>query len=106
MDGSIGLVGKLMCEECDAFLGKPHKDTCSKKGRLVENADATEKFTTVDHAEREDPLIGIDVDTAELLLRSLIPPEVAGDDDAEKLRSLREGLEQFVAASREAQGSS
>ncbi len=84
-----------MCEECDAFLGKPHKDTCSKSGRLVEMGDATEKFTTIQHADQEDPMLGIDLDTAKLLLRSLIPPEVAGDD-ADQLKALREGLEQFV----------
>lgn len=100
--GGINLVGKMMCEECDAFLGKPHRDSCSKAGRLVENADATEKFTTVERADMEEPLIGLDRETCELILRSLIPPEVA-EDDAEKLGGLRDGLEQFVAAAKEAE---
>lgn len=99
----INLVGKMMCEECDAFLGKAHRGTCSKAGRLVENADATEKFTTVERADLEEPLLGLDRETCELILRSLIPPEVA-EGDAEKLRGLRSGLEQFVAAALEAEG--
>jgi hypothetical protein len=97
---SINLVGEQMCEECDAFLGKPHKDTCSKKGRLVEMADATEKFTTVEHAQQENPILGIDQETAGLILRSMLPaePEIVGED-AEKLKALRVGLEAFVGGS-------
>lgn len=86
-----------MCKECDAFLGKPHKEGCSKHGRLVEMGDATKKFTTIEHADAEDPMVSIDVETAELILRSLIPPEIA-DQDADKLKALRTGLEKFVAS--------
>lgn len=98
MESSINLVGKMMCEECDAFLGKPHKDTCSKAGRLVENADATEKFTTVEHADAEEPLVGIDPDTAEMILKHLNIPD--GDPDHDKLVALSDGLEKFVEGSR------
>lgn len=98
MESSINLVGKMMCEECDAFLGKPHKDTCSKSGRLVENADATEKFTTVEHADAEEPLIGIDPETADLILKHL---EIKDNDpDHDRLVALQEGLEKFVEAAK------
>jgi hypothetical protein len=97
---SIVLVGEMMCEECDAFLGKPHRDSCSKAGRLVENTDATEKFTTVERADKEEPMVGLNRETVELILRSMIPPEVA-EDDGENLRKLRTALEQFVASALE-----
>lgn len=103
---AISLTPQMMCDECDAFLGKPHKEGCSKHGRLVENADAVEKMASVEEVERQNPMVGIDRDTAELLLRSLIPPEVAEGEDAEKLKSLREGLETFVAAAKEVEGGS
>ena len=52
--GSMALVGADMCEECEAFLGHPHKEGCSKHGRIVEQADATWKMTTVEgHMEAE-----------------------------------------------------
>jgi hypothetical protein len=104
MTDSIDLVGRQMCEECEAFLGKPHQEGCSKHGRLVEMADATEKFTTVERANAEEPLIGLNADTVELLLRSMIPPEVAGDD-AEELKALRQGFETFVTEARESERS-
>lgn len=106
MDGSINLVGQQMCEECDAFLGKPHKEGCSKHGRLVENADATEKFTTVEHADREEPLLGIDPEGAEMLVKWLGEMDLEDPAEAERCRKMRGGLETFVAAAREVQGSS
>lgn len=94
MEGEvISLVGQQMCEFCNAFLGKPHKDECSKKGRLVEMADATEKFTTVEHANEEDPLLGIDVKTAKLIADNL---GAASDGESEDLQALREGLRKFI----------
>jgi hypothetical protein len=97
---SIALVGRDMCEECDGFLGKPHREGCSLKPGVVQPEQTVEKFTTVERAEQEDPLIGLDRQTVELLLRSMIPPEVAEGDEAE-LRQLRAGLETFVAAAQE-----
>lgn len=92
---SINLVGRQMCEECDAFLGKAHREGCSKHGRLLEMADATEKFTTVEHAEAEEPLLGIDPATAQLILDNLGEPD---EGESEDLQALRRGLTEFVAA--------
>jgi len=103
---SINLVGRMMCEECDAFLGKAHKDTCSKKGRLVENADATEKFTTVEHADREEPLLGIDPEGAEMLVKWLGELDLDDPDEIEKCQAMIGGLSTFAAAAREIQGTS
>jgi len=91
----INLVGRQVCEECDAFLGKPHKDTCSKADRLVEMGDATEKFTTVEHAQAEEPLIGLNVETVELILDHLTTHDT--DSDFEKVVALTEGLRSFVS---------
>lgn len=100
MEGSIEMVGRQMCDECDAFLGKPHAEDCSKSG-LVEMTDATEKFTTPERAAIEDgPMLVLDAEGVELVLRSLIPPTVAGDD-AEDLANLREALQAFLDAARE-----
>lgn len=101
MEGRIGLVGKMMCEECDAFLGKPHREGCSKHGRLVENADATEKFTTAERAYMEEPLIGLNRETVEMILDGLRPQSEIAAERRDEMKSLREGLGQFVAAARE-----
>lgn len=54
-EGTIGLVGRRMCDECEAFLGYEHKDTCSLGGQ-VESDQTTEKFTTVENSEEKpDP---------------------------------------------------
>lgn len=100
---AIELVGRQMCEECDAFLGKAHKDTCSKSGRAVIEADCTEKFTTVEHAERENPLVGIDVEGAEFLVGLIGKLDISalGADEYEKAKGFRGGLETFIAAVRE-----
>lgn len=102
--GSINLVPREMCDECDAFLGKAHRDGCSKGDRAVIEADTTEKFTTVAHVEQEEPLIGLDADTVQMILDHLSTRST--DDDFEKTESMREGLELFVAASRELEGQS
>lgn len=102
MEESIELVGRFMCEECDAFLGKPHAESCSKHGGLVEQGDATEKFTTTERVAQEEPLLAMDPEMVELILRSLIPSETAGDD-AETLTKLREGLQAFLDATNELQ---
>lgn len=102
MEESIELVGRFMCEECDAFLGKPHAESCSKHGRLVEQEDATEKFTTTERAAEEDgPLIAIDAEAVELIIRNLNMP--AGED-FEKLTKLLEGMKTFLDAVREVEG--
>lgn len=100
MEGSIELVGRQMCEECDALLGKPHAEGCSKYGALVYLEDSTEKFTTAERVAQEEPLLAVDPEMVELILRSLIPPTVAGDD-AENLAKLREGLQAFLDAANE-----
>lgn len=101
MEGaSIDLVGRQMCEECDAFLGKAHREGCSKHGCLVEMADATEKFTTVERADAEEPLIGLNADTVELLVRNLHMP--AGED-YDQLMQISEGLKKFIAQARESE---
>jgi hypothetical protein len=102
MEGSIDLVGRMMCEECDAFLGKAHKETCSKKGRVVEQGDATEKFTTVEHADREEPMIGLNADTVELILAHMSVHEHT--EDPAEVEKLMGGLRTFVAAAREVEG--
>jgi hypothetical protein len=91
---NINLVGREMCEECDAFLGKAHKDTCSKKGRLVEMGDATEKFTTVEHAEAEEPMLGLDPKTVELLLNHITTHDT--DPDFQDVVALVEGMKTFL----------
>jgi hypothetical protein len=101
MADSINLVGRRMCEECDAFLGHAHKDTCSKRGRVVENADATEKFTSIEHAEREEPLIGIDRQGAELLVKWLGELDLDDPAEVEKVQAMIDGLTTFIAAARE-----
>lgn len=106
MADSINLVGRRMCEECDAFLGHAHKDTCSKAGRVVENADATEKFTSVEHAEREEPLIGIDREGAELLVKWLGELDLDDPAEIEKVQAMIDGLTTFIAAAVEVEGSS
>jgi hypothetical protein len=100
MEG-ISLTPQMMCEECDAFLGKAHKQSCSKYGRLVENADAVEKMALTEEVERQNPLLGIDPHAAELILKNLGESEHPGE--IEELKSLKEGLETFVAAAREAE---
>lgn len=94
---SIDLVGRQMCEECEAFLGKAHREGCSKHGRLVEMADATEKFTTVERADAEEPLLGLNADTVELLVRNLNMP--AGED-FDRLAAISDGLKKFLARAR------
>jgi hypothetical protein len=96
----IDLIGRKMCEECDAFLGHAHKDTCSKNGRAVIAADTTEKFTTIEHAEEEEPLLGIDPTGAETLVKWLGELDLEDPAEAEKCRAMREGLEKFVAEAR------
>jgi hypothetical protein len=106
----IGLVGREMCAECDAFLGKEHRIGCSKSGQ-VSTTEAVEKFTTVAHANAEEPMLGLDAEAVALIIEALPDPddpEVAEDWDpdqapqqAEKLKALREGLGTFVAAAKE-----
>jgi hypothetical protein len=100
---SIALVGEMMCEECDAFLGKAHRDTCSKAGRVVEMADATEKFTTLEQSQAENPLLGLDRATVEIILRALPPQSEITEDDREKMGELRVGLAKFVTGCEEAE---
>lgn len=96
--GGIGLVGREMCDECDAFLGKPHREGCSKRPGIVQKGEAVEKFTSVDHADKEDPLIGLDTDTVELLLRNL---NMAAGKDFERLKAVGEGFKAFLDAAQE-----
>lgn len=94
----LNLTPREMCDECDAFLGKPHKDGCSKRPGVVQKGEAVEKFTSVEHADEEDgPLIGLDTDAVELLLRNLRMP--AGED-FDKLTALGEGLKKFLDEAR------
>jgi uncharacterized protein (DUF697 family) len=93
----IGLVGREMCAECDAFLGKEHRIGCSKSGQ-VSTTEAVEKFTTVAHANAEEPMLGLDAEAVALIIEALPDPddpEVAEDWDpdqapqqAEKLKAL------------------
>lgn len=99
MEG-IHLVGEKMCEECDAFLGKEHRIGCSLSGKVTPE-QATEKFTTLKHAEDEVPLIGLDPEAVEMLLRNLRIP-VGGD--FERLKALQGGLVTFLEAANEATG--
>lgn len=100
-EASIELVGRMMCDECEAFLGKPHTEDCSKSG-LVEMAEATEKFTTPERAYEEEPLLAIDPEAVELIL-GYLPSSPAGVN-ADKLTKLLEGMKAFLDAVREVEG--
>lgn len=103
MEGGINLVSRKMCDECDAFLGKPHKDGCSKGGRAVIEADTSEKFTTVEHVEREEPLLVLNADAVELIVNHTTCSQQCSsqDPDHDKFVALLSGLRAFIAAARE-----
>jgi len=99
MEGTIDLIARSVCDECDAFLGKAHKDGCSKGDRAVIEADTTEKLTTVNRAEAEEPMLGIDADTALLIARYLERgtqhrARFTGDEH-DKINKLAKGLREF-----------
>lgn len=103
MADSINLVGKMVCEECDAFLGKPHNAGCSRRyfDKPVTEPEAVERFTTIEHADREEPLLGIGPDTAELLAKWLGKLDLDDPEEIEQCRAVQEGLTTFAAAARE-----
>lgn len=92
----IELVARDMCEECEAFLGKQHNPRCSMAGEVIPE-QAVEKFTTIEHAEQEQPLIGLDTDTVELLQKWLGELDLDEPEEIEKLQALQLAFAEFVA---------
>lgn len=87
----IVLHGRMMCEECDAFLGYSHAAGCSLEGVVV-SGQATEKMTTVENSSenpetsaevvarvKEDPPPAREVSTGQMMRLLAAYVENAGE---------------------------